>query len=278
MGGIYAREAGEPEAVWKAIYHHYLPVGVEAERRRRRAQLGAAAVTWAAVSLADKLDTLVGLFLAASGRPARAIRSGCGGRRTGCSHPGRPAGADGPAPSGPTLGALIAAAERDLPLERGRARGADGVPDRAAEVRPRAARRRRAQRPRRARRPAAAPASPARGAPHARALPEFTGTPEFRQLATAFKRVQEHRARAGVRPASGRGPDALTARCRSRPRSRSSPSSSAASRSSSACASPATTTGRPTPRLRSSAGRGPVLRRSVRDGGRPRAAAGAAAR
>ena len=30
MGGIYAREAGEPEAVWKAIYHHYLPTGVEA--------------------------------------------------------------------------------------------------------------------------------------------------------------------------------------------------------------------------------------------------------
>ena len=29
MGGIYAREAGEPEAVWKAIYYHYLPVGVE---------------------------------------------------------------------------------------------------------------------------------------------------------------------------------------------------------------------------------------------------------
>ena len=57
MGGIYAREEGQPEQVWKAIYHHYLPIGVEADAPPSRAQLGAAAVTWAAVSLADKLDT-----------------------------------------------------------------------------------------------------------------------------------------------------------------------------------------------------------------------------
>ena len=31
MGGIYAREEGQPEPVWKAIYHHYLPIGVEAD-------------------------------------------------------------------------------------------------------------------------------------------------------------------------------------------------------------------------------------------------------
>jgi glycyl-tRNA synthetase beta chain len=68
MGGIYAREEGEPEAVWKAIYFHYLPVGVEADAPPAPAQLGAATVTWAAVSLADKLDTLVGLF-AAGERP-----------------------------------------------------------------------------------------------------------------------------------------------------------------------------------------------------------------
>ena len=30
MGGIYAREQGLPEAVWKAIYYHYLPVAVGA--------------------------------------------------------------------------------------------------------------------------------------------------------------------------------------------------------------------------------------------------------
>ena len=61
MGGVYAREQGEPEEVWKAIYYHYLPVAVEADAPPTREQLGAAAVPWAAVSLADKLDTLVGL-------------------------------------------------------------------------------------------------------------------------------------------------------------------------------------------------------------------------
>ncbi len=64
MGGIYARDEGLPEEVWKAIYFHYLPVGVEADAPPSKAQLGKAAVTWAAVSLADKLDTIVGLFMA----------------------------------------------------------------------------------------------------------------------------------------------------------------------------------------------------------------------
>jgi glycyl-tRNA synthetase beta chain len=64
MGGIYAREEGLPEEIWKAIYFHYLPVGVDATAPPTREQLGRAAVTWAAVSLADKLDTIVGLFAA----------------------------------------------------------------------------------------------------------------------------------------------------------------------------------------------------------------------
>ena len=64
MGGIYAREEGQPEDVWKAIYFHYLPVGVEADAAPSREQLGAAAITWAAVSLADKLDSVVGMFTA----------------------------------------------------------------------------------------------------------------------------------------------------------------------------------------------------------------------
>jgi glycyl-tRNA synthetase beta chain len=64
MGGIYAREEGLPEPVWKAIYFHYLPVGVEADAPPSKVQLGAAAVTWAAVSLADKLDSVVGMFIA----------------------------------------------------------------------------------------------------------------------------------------------------------------------------------------------------------------------
>ncbi len=62
MGGIYAREDGRPEEVWKAIYFHYLPVGVEATAPPTREQLGKAAITWAAVALADKLDTVVGMF------------------------------------------------------------------------------------------------------------------------------------------------------------------------------------------------------------------------
>ncbi len=62
MGGVYAREQGEPEAVWKAIYHHYLPIGVGADDPPSRDALGEAAASWAAVALADKADTVVGLF------------------------------------------------------------------------------------------------------------------------------------------------------------------------------------------------------------------------
>lgn len=62
MGGIYAREEGRPEAVWRAISHHYLPVGVEAAAPPAAQVLGEARVTWAAVALADKLDTIAGLF------------------------------------------------------------------------------------------------------------------------------------------------------------------------------------------------------------------------
>ena len=68
IGGLYAREDGEPEGVWKAMYHHYLPTAVEAEGAPSRAVLGEAAVPWAAVALADKLDTVVGMF-AAGERP-----------------------------------------------------------------------------------------------------------------------------------------------------------------------------------------------------------------
>jgi len=74
MGGIYARQEGLPEQVWKAIYYHYLPIGVEADAPPSREQLGAAAITWAAASLADKLDTFVSL-------------SGAGERATGSRDP-----------------------------------------------------------------------------------------------------------------------------------------------------------------------------------------------
>jgi glycyl-tRNA synthetase beta chain len=79
MGGIYAREEGLPEHVWKAIYLQYLPIGVEADARPSLAELGPAAATWAAVSLADKLDTVVGLTNA--GEKATGSRDPFGLRR-----------------------------------------------------------------------------------------------------------------------------------------------------------------------------------------------------
>ena len=82
MGGIYAREDGRPEEVWKAIYFHYLPVGVEANRAAgegtarqggdrpgRRCRSPTSSIPWSACSLP------------ASGRPDRAIRTACAARR-----------------------------------------------------------------------------------------------------------------------------------------------------------------------------------------------------
>ena len=54
IGGLYARAQGEPELVARAIYEHYKPAGMEdsipATPEGR----------W--VALADKLETLVGMF------------------------------------------------------------------------------------------------------------------------------------------------------------------------------------------------------------------------
>src|SRR3954464_14296577 len=79
IGGIYARQQGLPEQVWKAIYFQYLPLGVEADAPPTREQLGPAAITWAAVSLADKLDTFVSLSKA--GERATGSRDPFGLRR-----------------------------------------------------------------------------------------------------------------------------------------------------------------------------------------------------
>lgn len=79
MGGIYAREQGWPEAVWKAIYYHYLPHGVEADSAPAARELGAAATTWAALSLADKLDSFAALSKA--GERATGSRDPFGLRR-----------------------------------------------------------------------------------------------------------------------------------------------------------------------------------------------------
>jgi glycyl-tRNA synthetase beta chain len=58
MGGLYAREQGEPEAVWKAIYSHYQPLGLGEEDGFPLNREGAL------LSLADKLDTLAAMFAA----------------------------------------------------------------------------------------------------------------------------------------------------------------------------------------------------------------------
>src|SRR6266852_2602856 len=54
IGGIYAREERYPEAVWQAIYDHYLPVNIEDALPRT--------LSGAIVSLADKIDTVAGFF------------------------------------------------------------------------------------------------------------------------------------------------------------------------------------------------------------------------
>jgi glycyl-tRNA synthetase beta chain len=54
MGGIYARLEGEPEEVWQAIADQYSPVGLEGPLPR--GPLGAV------VGVADRMDTLAGLF------------------------------------------------------------------------------------------------------------------------------------------------------------------------------------------------------------------------
>jgi glycyl-tRNA synthetase beta chain len=56
IGGLYAREQGEPEEVWKAVYSHYRPAGLgEADDFPQNPE-------GAVVSLADKVDTLAGMF------------------------------------------------------------------------------------------------------------------------------------------------------------------------------------------------------------------------
>lgn len=190
MGGIYAREQGEHESVWKAIYYQYLPVGVEPDAPPSRVDLGTGAVTWAAVSLADKLDTVAGLFSA--GEKPTGSRDPFGLRRaaqgvmkilvdlpdlTGVT-------------SAVTLGEVVSGAMQAFALDASATlalygfllerlryvleqRGFDQRNVRAvthdeqiASIAPLTARRK------------------------LEVLPEFTGSADFRQLATAFKRVR----------------------------------------------------------------------------------------
>jgi glycyl-tRNA synthetase beta chain len=64
MGGVYARAQGYEKAVADAIYHHYQPTSADPDSGPTRGDLGDAPEVWAAVSLADKLDSVVGLFIA----------------------------------------------------------------------------------------------------------------------------------------------------------------------------------------------------------------------
>jgi len=54
VGGLYAKAQGEPEEVYWAVYDHYRPTGMDEPTPRN--------LTGATVSIADKLDTLIGCF------------------------------------------------------------------------------------------------------------------------------------------------------------------------------------------------------------------------
>ena len=194
MGGIYAREEGAPEAVWKAIYFHYLPAAIEEDAPPSRRQLGNAAVSWAAVSVADRLDTLVALF--AAGERPTGSRDPFGLRRQ--AHGLFKVLVDLPELTGldvrATVGPLLEAAAGELestarldPADRSaltaflaerlafvlEQRGYDVRNVRAVlQARPLEA------------------VSPLVARRMLQALPELTGTAQFTQLATAFKRVK----------------------------------------------------------------------------------------
>jgi len=53
VGGLYAGEEGYPAAVWRAIYEHYQPLSLDDE--------SPTSLTGATLSIADKLDSIVGV-------------------------------------------------------------------------------------------------------------------------------------------------------------------------------------------------------------------------
>ena len=195
MGGIYARESGEPESVWKAIYYHYFPTAVEAGAPPTAETLGEARAAWAAVSLADKLDTLVGLFVA--GERPTGSRDPYGLRRAAHgilkilldSDDLTPAGAQA------TLETLVAKALEpfhDLPAE-GRQPALDALQEFLRErleyaLQQRGADRRNVRAVVRDR--GLADIWPARLAANVAELRAFADTESFRRLAEAFKRVR----------------------------------------------------------------------------------------
>jgi glycyl-tRNA synthetase beta chain len=196
MGGIYAREEGQPEKIWKAIYYQYQPASVEPGTGPSREDLGSAAVTWAAVSLADKVDTIFGLFEA--GERPTGSRDPFGLRRlahgvlkilvdlnevTGLA--ARPSLGDIVRPAGSFFEEtkLLQQGLQESPLfEFLRERLSFLFERRGFDVRNiRAVLGRKAS---------IADLRPGDELAILRVLPEFTESPEFRQLAVAFKRVR----------------------------------------------------------------------------------------
>jgi len=185
MGGIYAREEGHPEQVWKAIYYQYLPIGVEADAPPTRAQLGDAAVTWAAVSVADKADTLASLV--GAGEKPTGSRDPFALRRQ--AHGLIKVLVDLPELTG--LDRAVTFAQVVGHLEHG------GGPDAALEIflieRLRYVLEQRGFDPRNVRAVTHGPSdamSPLLARRKLEVLPEFTSSADFTQLATAFKRVR----------------------------------------------------------------------------------------
>ena len=62
MGGLYLRASGASEAVVRAVQWHYHPIAIEEGAAPADVFAGQAPTAFAAVSLADKLDTLAGYF------------------------------------------------------------------------------------------------------------------------------------------------------------------------------------------------------------------------
>jgi glycyl-tRNA synthetase beta chain len=205
MGGIYAREEGLPETVWKAIYHQYQPIAIEPDAPPTRAQLGGAATTWAALSIADKLDTLVGLF--AAGERPTGSRDPFGLRRQ--AHGLFRVLVDLPEltdrAARPTVGMLVDAAAAAFEStatsldDTARAALSAFLAERLAYVLEQRGFDVRNVRAVVAGRAIAA-ISPLEARWMLEVLPEYTGTPEFQQLATAFKRVKNIARELGSDP------------------------------------------------------------------------------
>jgi glycyl-tRNA synthetase beta chain len=182
MGGIYAREEGQPEQVWKAIYYQYLPQSVDADAPPSRKELGAAAATWAAVSIADKADTLVSLFNA--GEKPTGSRDPFGLRRQ--AHGLVKVLVDLPELTG-TDRAVVLAEVVDLTGEGGQALAAFMLERVRYVLEQRGFE---ARNVRAVTHGGIGSVSPLVARRKLEVLPEFTSSPGFTQLATAFKRVR----------------------------------------------------------------------------------------